>query len=165
MKAHLGVRRRVAAKLGQQVCSDVLHSICATGAEGCVRGATGTRQAQKRLANAGLGAGSARPSASGWLVLLAGRAGADFSEPRSFFAQLLVALPSLGQLPKALASDWAQCTHRLHSVVGGIHGNTKAGVSFGVGFRKKWVRTCSAREGRSRRPRLAARARRRFSLG
>ena len=80
MKAHLGVRRRVAAKLGQQVCSDVLHSICATGAEGCVRGATGTRQAQKRLANAGLGAGSARPSASGWLVLLARRAGADFSE-------------------------------------------------------------------------------------
>mgnify|MGYP005725515325 CR=1 FL=1 len=82
-----------------------------------------------------------------------------------FFGQPLVALPSLGQLPKALASDWAQCTHRLHSVVGGIHGNTKAGVSFGVGFRKKWVRTCSAREGRSRRPRLAARARRRFSLG
>ena len=31
MKARLGVRRRVAAKLGQQVCSDVLHSICAIG--------------------------------------------------------------------------------------------------------------------------------------
>ena len=31
MKAHLGVGRRVAAELGQQVCSDVLHRICAVG--------------------------------------------------------------------------------------------------------------------------------------
>ena len=52
---------------------------------------------------------------------------------RGFFTLLRSpSLGPLGQLPKALASDWAQCTHRLHSVVGGMHGNTKAGVSFAV---------------------------------